>query len=62
MNGIEEALRTRAKTVEIIPGTGSGQPKKRVLRYLDQTEVEDRGHRVGKGGMNFGRLFAHFKY
>ena len=33
---IDEAERTRTKTVEIIPGKGSGQLKKRVLRFLNR--------------------------
>jgi DNA-nicking Smr family endonuclease len=31
---IEEAVRTKATVVEIIPGKGSGQLKKRVLRFM----------------------------
>ncbi|WP_017539753.1 MULTISPECIES: Smr/MutS family protein [Nocardiopsis] len=59
---IDEALRKKAKSIEIIPGKGSGQLKKRVLRYLDQKEVKDKYHRVEKDGKNFGRLFVHFKH
>src|SRR5690242_10170523 len=33
---IDEAVRVKAKTVEIIPGKGSGALKKHVLRFLDQ--------------------------
>lgn len=59
---IDEAERTRAKTVEIIPGKGSGQLKKRVLRFLDRKEIKARYHRVEKDSKNFGRLFVHFKH
>ncbi|MGQ7788587.1 Smr/MutS family protein [Nesterenkonia sp. K-15-9-6] len=59
---IDEAERTKAKTVEIIPGKGSGQLKKRVLRYLDRKDVKARYHRVDKDSKNFGRLFVHFKH
>ncbi|GAA1091754.1 Smr/MutS family protein [Nocardiopsis composta] len=59
---IEEALRKKAKTVEIIPGKGTGQLKKRVLRFLDQKEIRAKYHRVEKDGKNFGRLFVHFKH
>lgn len=31
---LEEAVDKRARLVEIIPGKGSGQLKKRVLRFL----------------------------
>ena len=36
---IEEALEKRIKLVEIIPGKGSGQLKKKVLRFLDQKHI-----------------------
>ncbi|MEU3020587.1 MULTISPECIES: Smr/MutS family protein [unclassified Nocardiopsis] len=59
---MDEAERKRAKTVEIIPGKGSGQLKKRVLRFLDRKDVKARYHRVEKDSKNFGRLFVHFKH
>jgi DNA-nicking Smr family endonuclease len=58
---IDEAVAKKARTVEIIPGKGSGQLKKRVLRYLDQKEVKARYHRVEKDSKNFGRIFVHFR-
>ena len=33
---MDEAVTKKATLVEIIPGKGSGQLKKRVLRFLDQ--------------------------
>jgi len=36
---IAEAVDKKATLVEIIPGKGSGQLKKRVLRLLDQKEI-----------------------
>lgn len=59
---MDEAERKKAKTVEIIPGKGSGQLKKRVLRFLDRKDVKARYHRVEKDSKNFGRLFVHFKH
>jgi DNA-nicking Smr family endonuclease len=58
---IDEAVAKKARTVEIIPGKGSGQLKKRVLRFLDQKEVKARYHRVEKDSKNFGRIFVHFR-
>ena len=52
---IEEAVRTKATVVEIIPGKGSGQLKKRVLRFLDQKEIKAQYDRVEKDSRNFGR-------
>lgn len=59
---IEEAVRTRATVIEIIPGKGSGQLKKRVLRFLDQKEIKAKYHRIEKDSRNFGRLFVHFRW
>lgn len=59
---IEEAVQKKAKLVEIIPGKGSGQLKKRVLRFLDQKEVKALYDRVEKDSDNFGRIFVHFRW
>jgi DNA-nicking Smr family endonuclease len=59
---IDEAVQKKAKTVEIIPGKGSGQLKKRVLRFLDQKEIKALYHRVEKDSDNFGRVFVHFRW
>ena len=59
---IDEAVAKRIKLVEIIPGKGSGQLKKKVLRFLDQKEVKKLYHRVEKDGDNWGRLFIHFRF
>jgi dsDNA-specific endonuclease/ATPase MutS2 len=59
---IDEAVRIRAPLVEIIPGKGSGQLKKRVLRFLDQPEIKSLYHRVEKDSKNFGRVFVHFRW
>ena len=61
-NVIEEAVRTKATMIEIIPGKGSGQLKKRVLRFLDQKEIKAQYHRVEKDSKNFGRVFVHFRW
>jgi len=59
---IAEAVAKKAPLVEIIPGKGSGQLKKRVLRFLDQREVKAQYHRVEKDSDNFGRVFVHFRW
>ncbi|MFA5451901.1 MAG: Smr/MutS family protein [Dehalococcoidales bacterium] len=59
---IGEALEKRITPVEIIPGKGSGQLKKRVLRFLNQPEVKKLYHRLEKDDKNFGRIFVHFKH
>jgi len=59
---IEEAIDRRIKVVEIIPGKGSGQLKKRVLRFLNQPDIRKLYHRVEKDSKNFGRIFVHFRH
>jgi dsDNA-specific endonuclease/ATPase MutS2 len=59
---MDEAVRKKAPLVEIIPGKGSGQLKKRVLRFLRQKEIKALYHRVEKDSKNFGRLFVHFRW
>ncbi|HSV44014.1 MAG TPA: Smr/MutS family protein, partial [Candidatus Bathyarchaeia archaeon] len=45
---IEEAVAKKIDEIEIIPGKGSGQLKKRVLRFLDQRHIKQRYHRLEK--------------
>jgi DNA-nicking Smr family endonuclease len=58
---IAEAVEKKITLVEIIPGKGSGQLKKRVLRFLAQPEIKNQYHRIEKDDKNFGRIFVHFK-
>lgn len=59
---IDEAVAKKAPLVEIIPGKGSGQLKKRVLRFLDRKDIKPLYHRVEKDSRNFGRVFVHFRW
>lgn len=59
---IQEAIDKRISMVEIIPGKGSGQLKKRVLRFLDQAHIRKLYHRLEKDEKNFGRIFVHFRH
>ncbi len=59
---IREAVEKRIPMVEIIPGKGSGQLKKRVLRFLEQPDIKPLYHRIEKDSKNFGRLFVHFRH
>lgn len=59
---IREAVEKRIRLVEIIPGKGSGQLKKRVLRFLQRPDIKQQYHRVEKDSKNFGRLFVHFRH
>ncbi len=59
---IHEAVDKRIKLVEIIPGKGSGQLKKRVIRFLNQKHIRSLYHRFEKDDKNYGRIFVHFRY
>lgn len=59
---IQEAVDKRISLVEIIPGKGSGQLKKRVLRFLNQSHIKALYHRIEKDDRNFGRIFIHFRH
>ena len=59
---IQEAVENRISLVEIIPGKGSGQLKKRVLRFLNQKQIRDQYHRIEKDDKNFGRILVHFRH
>jgi DNA-nicking Smr family endonuclease len=59
---VREAVEKRIELVEIIPGKGSGQLKKRVLRFLNRSEVKALYHRIEKDSKNFGRIFVHFRH
>jgi len=59
---ILEATEKRIALVEIIPGKGSGQLKKHVLRFLNQRKIKRLYHRLEKDDKNFGRIFVHFRH
>ena len=58
----DEAAAKKAPVIEIIPGKGSGQLKKHVLRFLERKDIKPLYHRVEKDSKNFGRLFVHFRW
>lgn len=59
---IQEAVDRKIKIVEIIPGKGSGQLKKKVIRFLEQKHIKNKYHRIDKDSKNHGRLFVYFKH
>ena len=58
---IHQAVDKGISLVEIIPGKGSGQLKKHVLRFLEQKHIKALYHRIEKDDKNFGRVFVHFR-
>lgn len=57
---IQEAVDKKIPLVEIIPGKGSGQLKKRVIRFLQQPHIKSKYKRIDKDSKNHGRLFVRF--
>ena len=58
----DEAEAKKAPLIEIIPGKGSGQLKKHVLRYLEKNRPSAKHYRIEKDSKNFGRLFVHLRW
>jgi dsDNA-specific endonuclease/ATPase MutS2 len=58
---IDEAESKRLRTVEIVHGKGSGQLKKRVLKFLQRADIKARYARVEKDPKNAGHLLVHFR-
>ena len=59
---IRDAIEKKIALVEIIPGKGSGQLKKHVVRFLQKPEIKNLYHRIEKDDKNFGRVFIHFRF
>jgi DNA-nicking Smr family endonuclease len=57
-----DAVEKRIKEIEIIPGKGSGQLRKKIDRFLQQPHIKKLYHRVENDSKNFGRLFVYFKF
>lgn len=58
---VDEAAENKIDELEIICGKGSGQLKKRVLRFLDDKATRKKYHRYKKDSKNWGRIFVYFK-
>jgi len=59
---VNEAIDKRITEVVIIPGKGSGQLKKKVLRFLDKPEIKKLYHRIDKDSKNFGKIYIYFRF
>ena len=58
----DEAVAKKAPMLEIIPGKGSGQLKKHVLRFLEKKRSSAKNMRVEKPSKNFGTIKVHFNW
>ena len=61
-DAVRQAIAKKIKTLEIIPGKGSGALKKHVLRFLNQKSIKPLYARIDKDSKNFGRIFVYFKF
>lgn len=61
-NAFDEAIECKIREVEIIPGKGSGQLRKKVERFLQQPYIKSKYHRIENDSKNFGRLFVYFRF
>lgn len=61
-NAFEVAINKKIREIEIIPGKGSGQLRKKVERFLQQPHIKKQFHRIENDSKNFGRLFVYFRF
>ncbi len=61
-NAFQEARQKKARELEIISGKGTGQLKKRVLRFLDRNDIKRTYHRINRDKDNSGRIFVYFRW
>ena len=58
---MQQAINKKIDEVEIIPGKGSGQLKKRVIRFLNDKQVKCLYDRYKTDNINFGKITVYFK-
>ncbi len=61
-DAVQEAKTRKARELEIICGKGTGQLKKRVLRFLDRKDIKQTYQRIDKDKDNSGRIFVYFRW
>jgi dsDNA-specific endonuclease/ATPase MutS2 len=60
-NILRKGIDLNIKEIEIITGKGSGQLKKKVLKFMEKTEFKTSIKRIDKDSKNFGRIFVYLK-
>jgi dsDNA-specific endonuclease/ATPase MutS2 len=58
----DEAAAKKAPMLEIIPGKGTGQLKKHVIRFLEKNPPPAKHYRLEKDSKNWGRIFVHLRW
>ncbi len=59
---MQQAVNKKIDEVEIIPGKGSGQLKKRVIRFLNDKQIKILYDRYKVDNVNSGKLTVYFKH
>ena len=59
---MQQAVSKKIDEVEIIPGKGSGQLKKRVIRFLNDKQIKILYDRYKIDNINFGKIIVYFKH
>lgn len=58
---LQKGLDLNIKEIEIITGKGSGQLKKKVLKFMEKTKFKSSIKRIDKDSKNFGRIFIYLQ-
>ncbi len=59
---IKQAINRRIDIVEIIPGKGTGQLKKKVIRFLNDSKIKQQYSRYKIDNVNFGKIYVYFNH
>ena len=59
---IEQAVNKKIDIVEIIPGKGTGQLKKKVIRFLNEPNIKNCYSRYKTDNINFGKIYVYFNH
>lgn len=59
---IREAVQYRISEIEIIPGKGTGQLRRRVIRFLHLPHIKHLYHRIKIDPDNHGKMYVYFKH
>ena len=59
---IKQATNNKIDIVEIIPGKGTGQLKKKVIRFLNDSKIKQWYSRYKVDNVNFGKISVYFNH
>ena len=59
---ILQAVNKKIDIVEIIPGKGTGQLKKKVIKFLNEPNIKKMYSRYKTDNVNFGKIYVYFNH